>query len=418
MRRIALFAVPLAMAVLLLVARPFFGQPDIDATGIAGRVTFEDGTPAARVQVSVTVAGRNFAFMTDGQGYYTGEALPGPATVTVGRMTVQAVLERGMTTVANLVVKVGGWQLQIVNPDGTAAPMTSAMIYYKVGDVQRTASPELAVGGRITYGTIPADTTAAAAVVTQNTGRVPRVVIQRWTFDDVQARRTLKVVLDPQVNVTIAVLGAGGVPLANAPLKVTLVGQYAIFMPASLWIPGPLPTQPYSISLPSPMTTDARGQLTFGMLPPGTYRLSMENSDVAGAPLDCVVKDGTVTPATYTLAVKTRTITQTVFGYDGKPAPGTKVRATFARDGKVAQLDAIADAAGKVTWKDLPVSRIIVTGDGVPEGVLDDAVETVTTALPAPAPDARTVSVRFIAPADVTDPIAWRIYSRASGMRR
>jgi len=79
--------------------------------------------------------------------------------------------------------------------------------------------------------------------------------------------------------------------------------------------------------------------------------------------------------------------TQIVFDAAGKPVPNAEVFASYAWQHNAYLIRAVADAQGKVDWKDLPPARAIIWGKGVPAGVMPPGAMHVTTPLPAPVPD-------------------------------
>ena len=108
-----------------------------------------------------------------------------------------------------------------------------------------------------------------------------------------------------------------------------------------------------------------------GSLLPLPYEITMACETGAGKPVKLTFSaDGTLTPDHYTMNLPMRSVTQTVFGADGKPVPGGKVQASYAWCGVLHILPAQADAQGRVTWAALPPVPAIVWGDRVPASVL------------------------------------------------
>ncbi len=83
-----------------------------------------------------------------------------------------------------------------------------------------------------------------------------------------------------------------------------------------------------------------------------------------------------------------RTIVQTVFTAEGKPAAGAVVQASYAVRGEAMLVQQTADARGQITWTKMPSERIIVWGAAVPAGVIPADVTEVTAPLPAPTASA------------------------------
>ncbi len=79
-----------------------------------------------------------------------------------------------------------------------------------------------------------------------------------------------------------------------------------------------------------------------------------------------------------------RTVTHMVFDHVGKPALNVTVSISYAWNQELVLKQALTDAAGMVTWPDVPPVRAIVWGDTVPPGVLAADAVRVTTPLPPP----------------------------------
>ncbi|MHB9023307.1 MAG: hypothetical protein ACYC7E_03915 [Armatimonadota bacterium] len=373
MRRFFLFCA------LLVLAAGAWGQ---EATFglIIGAVKFDSGEPRPGVAVSIVIEATpkpiTYALTTNARGEFSGVVRIGKAKVTVEGITKEATItDNPDGTRVEFVTELTGVVLEIVHPDGSQVsghPRGRCWSPNNVSDV----NPRNLTPTKYWFQDVPP--TATEFAVRFDRGYIP--VIQRWKLEGQEKRRAIKMVIPKPVHVDLVVVAENGEPVAQTQLRGTL--DYRTPGGDDGWSPGATTDANSRINT----STDANGGATL-MLPAGQYTLRLRSEQVLGAPAPLTVPEGKESVAVRYImkAIKPRNVTQIVFTAKKKPAAGAKVSAVYGNGNTLVHREAVADAAGKVLWENLPPVKTIVWGENVPAGVMNGDETDITTPLPAPA---------------------------------
>ncbi|MHB9130591.1 MAG: carboxypeptidase-like regulatory domain-containing protein [Armatimonadota bacterium] len=373
-------------------------------------VQLADGAPYPGVtEVVVKIGEKELKYNTGADGTFTRLVPAGPATVTVGGKTENVTVAAGEATTVKIQVKQVGAMLTVTYPDNMAVSANcEATASYKTAAGEKNVSAMPMGQGRFWFRDVPADMTAMSVILRISGGRADASYRKQWTFEKPEELRALTMTIGKPVHVQIAIVDAAGAVVTDAQVKGRISYQSA---QPRFWDVADQPASTYASQMPlRNVQTDANGVLDLGLLPVRKYEITLRAGEKAGGPVTFEVKeDGTVSIAKYALELRTRTITQIALGSDGKPVPNTELSASYSWLGKVVFTKATSDAAGKVVWKDIPPTRMIVWGKGVATGVIPPDATEVKTVLPAPTTtgNGRSYRVSVENPGDQPMKISW-----------
>jgi hypothetical protein len=363
-----------------------------------------DGAPVPAQNVKAIIDGETFAGASADDGIAVIAVPAGSGTVSVRGDTKTITLAPATVTRITLTVREVGITLRLQYADGMPV-FGSGRAAFRVGDASSDTigAPLPQQPSIFEFDDVPADATAFAVGITPNTTarRESRFV---WTFTDVVAHRALTMTLPSPVPVSIPVQHADGKPWPDIRLTATITLPRDPTPPPSLWEEPPATTQTRTLTLPTRMV-NGFGNISIGSWPPGTATVRLQINepgamsfavrDDTGTGSFTVQADGTVTVTPIKLGVGRRSVRQTIFAADGKPAPDVIVNTTFASCGMIRTVTGRTNAAGVVAWPSLPASRVITRVADEPPTVIPEKVTTVTEPGLTLVPDATPVPVTF-----------------------
>jgi hypothetical protein len=387
--------------VLALCARP--AGAEVTYGYVHGTVVYPDGGSTGVLTVVVKTDGESLFFTTDEGGAFTGSVPVGPATLTAGQATVTTTIVAGQVNTVTIAATRTGWVLAITGSDHTpAAAVYRVTAAYKVAEqpasgTQQPSMPTLgatpatppvltatSIGpGLFLFPPVPDNVSDFSVIYCVQMGRSNSYQRQQWSFQTPAKFRMLTAIAHLGAEVTTTVVNAESHPLANTRVTGTLTIPQMWTSADPYWSEKPFFLITGELRL-SNLQTDEQGLLALGRLPTGSYTLSLTTEDAIGAPATFAVRDdATQTLPPYAVRQQ-RTVTQTVFTLEGKPAPGVMVHATYCWKQQVYLLQQQADAQGIVVWQHLPPVRTITWGTGISASVIPIMGSVMDTPLPSP----------------------------------
>lgn len=366
---------------------------------VNGIVTFEGGGPLAKVRVTVTIGTKATVFTTDEDGTFAGSVPAGAGTAAAEGTQVALTVKAGVETNIALVQKPDtGVVLTATMTDGT--PFTGrpsgACRHPEPGEENdRTRynqlmplNPRVVGPGVFWFPTVRAEDTEFAVNSWLQGSHLHGSIVHRWKLEQGQAVRRLTMTVPSPVHVVITLRDENGNPLRNTRVEGRISRRF--LDPYNFWPDSHRENSlsDTSITMGKPERfTDDEGRLDLANMVVNTYSLALTTEGWEGKRVQLVVgEDGTYTPMTISLQ-PLRTVRQTVFQPDGKPAADAEVFASFMLGGSVTILRGRTDARGQVTWIELPHRRVIVSGETVAAGVIPPEGDAFTVPLPAPVPE-------------------------------
>jgi len=390
----------------LLWLLPVGAQPDPGFGVVQGIVRIKDGDACFNVAVNiVSKDGKaNVTVQTDTDGLFSRLFPAGEATVSVLGTTMPITVKAGETTEANVNVVPKGVLLRVTMDDPGPFSMNVQAAYKLKDGTSRGTSAQKLSEEQFLFPQVPPEAKMFAAVVMGQCRSYEEgyghYVRQQWTFDTQAELRTLELKAGKPTVLRLRVLDKDGQPVRNTQVTPTVQVGYPRDL---LWGEWSDTRSRQTMQRPA-ATTDDAGMLDLGYFPPFTYQVSIKSEAGNGRFAKvALAADGTVTPADYKLGQGMRTLVQTVFDAAGKPAPNARVQASYAWEDKLVLLSAQADAAGKITWKDLPAVPVIVWGDTTPAGIISAEATEAAKPLAPPTPGGR-VQFEPMLPNDETLP--------------
>jgi hypothetical protein len=381
-----------ALVVSSLVAT---AQPELLQQGMLRvQVRFKDGTPAAGLPLRITVPPFRQEFILDANGVFVGMVPMGAATLDVSGVPQTPVLVTldGVAQV-ELTIQTPAVVVNVVGEDG--GPVAARPIGWCKSPARPTdrLKPTRVTPTVYWFTGVPADATEFGVSVDLGGVGASGALQKTWTGAEVRGGQRLVVTVPKPVPVTLTFVDRAGAALANARVTLTVGGD---------WLGG-------RREAPLSVVTDAVGRASLGVWLPRRYTIVAAGvGEVTDTTSLEVRADGTLSTDRIVVATSMRTITQTVFGSDGKPAANAVVQASYCWHGRMELLTARSDAAGCVTWREVPPVRMITWGSEVPAAVVPAAGGTFAAPLPAPTV-VKPVPVRVALPdlGDQPVPYTW-----------
>ncbi len=387
---------------------------------LRGVVTLEDGAPYALSTVTYTAAGSEPVTVETGyDGAFGGLVPAGPVTATVTGVvgaTATATVVPGEVCSLVVPVKLPGILLTVDLPDGKPATYAYVTAAYESPDGAANTIPGTSVGaGRFWINNIPPNTTNLAVIARYAGGATVQVTRKEFAFTTHAERRLLTLTMPKLTPVAFTIADVTG---ASLP-RVKVTGKIVYFTPAyDDWYPEgkdpdteALAAGQRTVVELKPLYANAFGTVQLGEWPTGRYiaRLVIGGEAQPDVPFTIGKTGPSITRVQ--LAGTYRTVRQTAFDAFGHPVPNAEVYATYCWLGKAVLTHNTADAAGVVTWKNLPPARAIVWGPRVAAGVLPADADTADAPLPAPVPDtARAMRFYLLNPGDQAVHFSWLLW--------
>jgi len=349
---------------------------------LAGSVKMENGDPLPNLTVNVTVEAvpppAPYTFTTNAKGEFAGLVRIGKAHVTAEGVTKDVVVTDDANGArVEIVIGQDGIIIVVAGQDNVTLQNPQAMIRTTNG---MDYVPVRTLGtNRYWIRPLPANATDFALRALLNYAFIQ----SRWKLEGEKKFYQFTYTPPKPVRLEITVLDANDKPVPQMQYRGSLACQT------------PVGDEEFNFSRNMGNNndffnmTDTAGKIPL-LVAPGRYALRLFNPQGrAGRPLAITVPDDKPFIAvSYSNGKNTaRTVTQTVFTVDNKPAPGAKVSAVFLQQDNIVRRDATANAEGQVVWENLPSVKTIVWGAGILPGVMQGDETLITAPLPPVIPE-------------------------------
>jgi|GEM_PF-2465962 len=383
-------------------------MPEVEKGVLAGVIVTDTGEPLwGKIPIYLTYPDEETITITaDENGLFSEEAPAGAAVVYIpgDEKPYKVTITAQQRTELKLTIARKGIVVSMIDANGAPAPVDTVTGLTMMGENEPQVFESYQLDD--THWWFPdageGDNFALSAGSMLFDGDGTTVEKSEWTFDQPERFRAVSMTVGKRNPVRLAVVDEGGAPLRETELRLNVSFDGYRYMP-SPWetaLKRRITVHPYGLS------TDADGMLELGELPAGKYQLSMRAGTQAGPLVDLELKpDGTQNIRQYALDLPpARTVRQTVFDADGRPAPNAEVSASYAWLGKMTVARAKSDARGVVTWHDIPPAPAIVWGARVPPCLLPHDRMTVDEPLPVPRGEDEEGYQLILTIANPTDP--------------